>query len=151
MCGRSYDPRFLFTWPIGRCSVMGPDQLSGVMGTIAREAAARYLPPAPPPPKQELMIVMGKSWMRRLWQRGQTYSGRVSNMILLHIILLRIFWMMGLLIREIQGMCLECVLKLCPQVRRLWGTRDLEESVECKLEHFERNSELRSHIQILRL
>ena len=23
-------PRFLFTWPIGRCSVMGPDQLSGV-------------------------------------------------------------------------------------------------------------------------
>lgn len=41
MCGRSYDPRFLFSWPIGRCSVMGPDQLSGVMGTIAREAAAR--------------------------------------------------------------------------------------------------------------
>ena len=40
MCGRSYDPRFLFSWPIGRCSVMGPDQLSGVMGTIAREAAA---------------------------------------------------------------------------------------------------------------
>ena len=43
MCGRSYDPRFLFTWPIGRCSVMGPDQLSGVMSTIAREAAARSL------------------------------------------------------------------------------------------------------------
>ena len=42
MCGRSYDPRFLFSWPIGRCSVMGPDQLSGVMGTIAREAAARF-------------------------------------------------------------------------------------------------------------
>jgi hypothetical protein len=41
---------------------MGPDQLSGVMGTIAREAAARY----PLGPKQELMIVMGKSWMRRL-------------------------------------------------------------------------------------
>jgi acetyl-CoA carboxylase carboxyltransferase component len=42
MCGRSYEPRFLFSWPIGRCSVMGPDQLSGVMSTIAREAAARY-------------------------------------------------------------------------------------------------------------
>ena len=40
MCGRSYDPRFLFSWPIGRCSVMGPDQLSGVMTYIAREAAA---------------------------------------------------------------------------------------------------------------
>lgn len=34
MCGRSYKPRFIFTWPIGRCSVMGPDQLSGVMETI---------------------------------------------------------------------------------------------------------------------
>ncbi|KAF4963732.1 hypothetical protein FSARC_8280 [Fusarium sarcochroum] len=34
MCGRSYRPRFLFTWPTGRCSVMGPDQLAGVMETI---------------------------------------------------------------------------------------------------------------------
>ncbi|KAI3537382.1 3-hydroxymethyl-3-methylglutaryl-CoA lyase [Colletotrichum filicis] len=34
MCGRSYCPRFLFTWPTGRCSVMGPDQLAGVVETI---------------------------------------------------------------------------------------------------------------------
>lgn len=34
MCGRAYRPRFLFTWPTGRCSVMGPDQLAGVMETI---------------------------------------------------------------------------------------------------------------------
>ncbi|WQF87366.1 Putative acetyl-coenzyme A carboxyltransferase, ClpP/crotonase-like domain superfamily [Colletotrichum destructivum] len=34
MCGRSYRPRFLFTWPTGRCSVMGPDQLAGVVETI---------------------------------------------------------------------------------------------------------------------
>jgi acetyl-CoA carboxylase carboxyltransferase component len=34
MCGRSYSPRFLFTWPTGRCSVMGPDQLSGVMEQV---------------------------------------------------------------------------------------------------------------------
>lgn len=39
MCGRSYKPRFLFTWPIGRCSVMGPDQLSGVMQTIETRSA----------------------------------------------------------------------------------------------------------------
>jgi acetyl-CoA carboxylase carboxyltransferase component len=44
MCGRSYDPRFMFSWPISRCSVMGPDQLSGVMGTIAREAATKFVP-----------------------------------------------------------------------------------------------------------
>ncbi|KAL1966031.1 hypothetical protein VTN77DRAFT_4971 [Rasamsonia byssochlamydoides] len=39
MCGRAYRPRFLFTWPTGRCSVMGPDQLSGVMETVQRASA----------------------------------------------------------------------------------------------------------------
>ncbi|EHY60750.1 putative biotin-dependent acyl-coenzyme A carboxylase beta2 subunit [Exophiala dermatitidis] len=39
MCGRAYRPRFLFTWPIGRCSVMGPDQLSGVMRTVETNSA----------------------------------------------------------------------------------------------------------------
>ncbi|CAG7920918.1 unnamed protein product [Penicillium olsonii] len=34
MCGRAYSPRFLFSWPTGRCSVMGPDQLSGVMENV---------------------------------------------------------------------------------------------------------------------
>lgn len=39
MCGRAYKPRFLFTWPVGRCSVMGPDQLSGVMQTVQANSA----------------------------------------------------------------------------------------------------------------
>lgn len=39
MCGRAYRPRFLFTWPTGKCSVMGPDQLSGVMETVQRASA----------------------------------------------------------------------------------------------------------------
>lgn len=39
MCGRSYRPRFLFTWPIGRCSVMGPDQLAGVMSSVQANSA----------------------------------------------------------------------------------------------------------------
>jgi acetyl-CoA carboxylase carboxyltransferase component len=39
MCGRSYRPRFLFTWPTGRCSVMGPDQLAGVMETVQMASA----------------------------------------------------------------------------------------------------------------
>ncbi|KAG7044797.1 acetyl propionyl carboxylase [Colletotrichum scovillei] len=38
MCGRSYRPRFLFTWPTGRCSVMGPDQLAGVVETIRNKS-----------------------------------------------------------------------------------------------------------------
>jgi acetyl-CoA carboxylase carboxyltransferase component len=41
MCGRAYDPRFLFTWPNHRIAVMGGQQLAGVMDIIKREAAAR--------------------------------------------------------------------------------------------------------------
>ena len=41
MCGRAYDPRFVFTWPNHRIAVMGPQQLAGVMGIVAEQAAAR--------------------------------------------------------------------------------------------------------------
>src|SRR5437867_6110227 len=41
MCGRAYEPRFLFTWPNHRIAVMGPKQLSGVMDIIKRAAAAK--------------------------------------------------------------------------------------------------------------
>ena len=40
MCGRSYRPRFLFAWPSGRCSVMGPEQLAGVMETVQGRSRA---------------------------------------------------------------------------------------------------------------
>jgi 3-methylcrotonyl-CoA carboxylase beta subunit len=34
MCGRAYDPRFLFTWPSARVSVMGGDQAADVLWTV---------------------------------------------------------------------------------------------------------------------
>ena len=40
MAGRSYSPRFVFSWPNHRIAVMGPKQLAGVMDIIARNAAA---------------------------------------------------------------------------------------------------------------
>jgi acyl-CoA carboxylase subunit beta len=40
MCGRAYDPRFLFAWPHARSAVMGPQQLAGVLSLVARQAAA---------------------------------------------------------------------------------------------------------------
>ncbi|HYT09599.1 MAG TPA: carboxyl transferase domain-containing protein [Mycobacteriales bacterium] len=40
MCGRAYDPRFLFSWPGARSAVMGPQQLAGVLSIVARQAAA---------------------------------------------------------------------------------------------------------------
>jgi len=40
MCGRAYDPRFLFAWPSAKSAVMGPAQLAGVLSIVARAAAA---------------------------------------------------------------------------------------------------------------
>ncbi|WP_116047609.1 acyl-CoA carboxylase subunit beta [Amycolatopsis palatopharyngis] len=39
MCGRAYDPRFLFAWPSAKSAVMGPQQLAGVLSIVARAAA----------------------------------------------------------------------------------------------------------------
>jgi len=41
MCGRSYGPRFLFTWPNARISVMGAEQAASVLVQVKREQLAR--------------------------------------------------------------------------------------------------------------
>ncbi len=40
MCGRAYNPRFLFSWPNAKSAVMGPAQLAGVLSIVSRQAAA---------------------------------------------------------------------------------------------------------------
>jgi 3-methylcrotonyl-CoA carboxylase beta subunit len=37
MCGRAYDPRFLWMWPNARISVMGGEQAASVLATVRRE------------------------------------------------------------------------------------------------------------------
>ncbi|MFP5219737.1 MAG: carboxyl transferase domain-containing protein [Actinomycetes bacterium] len=37
MCGRAYDPRFLWTWPNSRTSVMGGEQAASVLATVRRD------------------------------------------------------------------------------------------------------------------
>ncbi len=39
MCGRAFDPRFLFSWPNARVAVMGGEQAAKVMAIVAEEAA----------------------------------------------------------------------------------------------------------------
>ncbi|MGV6849905.1 MAG: carboxyl transferase domain-containing protein [Marinibacterium sp.] len=41
MAGRAYGPRFLWTWPNSRISVMGGDQAAGVLATVRRAAIER--------------------------------------------------------------------------------------------------------------
>lgn len=41
MCGRSYSPRFLYSWPNARISVMGGEQAAGVMAQITKDQRLR--------------------------------------------------------------------------------------------------------------
>ena len=38
MCGRAYDPRFLWTWPNARVSVMGGEQAASVLSSVKRDS-----------------------------------------------------------------------------------------------------------------
>ncbi|QEE62203.1 methylcrotonoyl-CoA carboxylase [Salinibacterium sp. dk2585] len=38
MCGRAYDPRFLWMWPNARISIMGGEQAASVLATVRRDA-----------------------------------------------------------------------------------------------------------------
>ncbi|MGW1739831.1 acyl-CoA carboxylase subunit beta [Nocardia sp. NPDC001965] len=39
MCGRAYDPRFVFAWPSAKSAVMGGAQLAGVISIVGRASA----------------------------------------------------------------------------------------------------------------
>ncbi|MDZ4136241.1 MAG: carboxyl transferase domain-containing protein, partial [Paracoccaceae bacterium] len=41
MAGRAYSPRFLWTWPNSRISVMGGEQAAGVLATVKRDGIER--------------------------------------------------------------------------------------------------------------
>lgn len=42
MCGRAYSPRFLFTWPNSRISVMGAEQAANVLTQVKRDQLAQH-------------------------------------------------------------------------------------------------------------
>jgi len=46
MCGRAYDPRFLWMWPNARISVMGGEQAANVLLTVKQDQLARLGRPA---------------------------------------------------------------------------------------------------------
>jgi len=41
MCGRAYDPRFLFLWPNAQTSVMGPEQAATVLTNVKRDSSLK--------------------------------------------------------------------------------------------------------------
>jgi 3-methylcrotonyl-CoA carboxylase beta subunit len=74
MCGRAYSPRFLFTWPNSRISVMGGEQAASVLATVHRDADS-WSPEeteAFKQPIREDYEAQGNPWhaTARLWDDG---------------------------------------------------------------------------------
>ena len=74
MAGRAYSPRFLFTWPNSRISVMGGEQAASVLATVHRDAA-KWSPKqaeAFKQPIREDYEAQGNPWhaTARLWDDG---------------------------------------------------------------------------------
>jgi len=74
MCGRAYQPRFLFTWPNSRISVMGGEQAASVLATVHRDSDA-WTPEdaeAFKAPIREKYETEGNPWYAsaRLWDDG---------------------------------------------------------------------------------
>lgn len=61
MCGRAYDPRFLFSWPHSRIGVMGGEQAATVMRIVTEEKMAK----AGKEPSAEAMATMNSEILAR--------------------------------------------------------------------------------------
>ncbi len=74
MAGRAYSPRFLFTWPNSRISVMGGEQAASVLATVHRDAD-KWTPKQAEAFKQPIRDdyeAQGNPWhaTARLWDDG---------------------------------------------------------------------------------
>jgi 3-methylcrotonyl-CoA carboxylase beta subunit len=74
MCGRAYSPRFLFSWPNSRISVMGGEQAASVLATVHRDAD-KWTPEEAEAFKQPVRDdyeAQGNPWhaTARLWDDG---------------------------------------------------------------------------------
>ncbi len=79
MCGRAYDPRFLWMWPNARISVMGGEQAADVLVTVKRDQLARRGEVMSPEQEREIRTPIlekyeteGSAWYStaRLWDDG---------------------------------------------------------------------------------
>jgi 3-methylcrotonyl-CoA carboxylase beta subunit len=74
MCGRAYSPRFLFSWPNSRISVMGGEQAASVLATVHRDAQGWTAEEAEAfkAPIRERYETEGNPWhaTSRLWDDG---------------------------------------------------------------------------------
>ncbi|CAN6605364.1 hypothetical protein TRVA0_002S05534 [Trichomonascus vanleenenianus] len=80
MCGRAYEPRFLWTWPNSKTGVMGPEQLTQVMSSVGSKSGNAELQERV---ESETEVKYGSA---RLWDDGvirpqdtRNYLGRALD------------------------------------------------------------------------
>jgi len=79
MCGRAYSPRFLWTWPNSRISVMGGEQAANVLAQVKRDALEKQEKPWSPKEEEAFKAPILEQYARqssayyataRLWDDG---------------------------------------------------------------------------------
>lgn len=79
MCGRAYQPRFLFMWPNAKISVMGGEQASRVLAQVKEEQLKRQNKTWPPAEQEQFMDSIRQQYKQqgdgyystaRLWDDG---------------------------------------------------------------------------------
>lgn len=79
MCGRAYDPRFLWTWPNARISVMGGEQAANVLAQINRDKHTKQGTSWPTKEEEQFKATMREQYEKqgnpyyasaRLWDDG---------------------------------------------------------------------------------
>jgi len=85
MAGRAYSPRFLFTWPNSRISVMGGEQAASVLATVHRDAdkwTAKQAEAFKQPIRDDYEA-QGNPWhaTARLWDDGIIDPGQTRDVL----------------------------------------------------------------------
>ncbi len=70
MCGRAYDPRFLWMWPNARISVMGGEQAANVLATIKQDQLTRQ---GKPPLTDEELAAFKQPILDKYEREGSPY------------------------------------------------------------------------------
>lgn len=70
MCGRAYDPRFLFTWPNSRISVMGGPQAASVLSTVKSDQVEKQ---TGTPLTEDEIIEFEKPLLKKYEEEGSPY------------------------------------------------------------------------------
>jgi 3-methylcrotonyl-CoA carboxylase beta subunit len=90
MCGRAYSPRFLYTWPNARISVMGGEQAANVLATVRTDALAARGDGWPDDEREAFMVGIREDYDRqghpyyasaRLWDDGVVDPAQTRDLL----------------------------------------------------------------------